>query len=58
MFSPNKTGRLKSRLRQVEANEAENRAAAGLLPELKAFLNGLPLKDRVRAAWRIVLGRF
>lgn len=54
MFSPVKTGRLKTRLRQAE----KNTEAATLLPELKQFLNELPFKDRVRVAWRIIIGRF
>lgn len=46
--------RQKVRLRAQVARQHD----AMVLPELKKFLNKLPLKDRIKCAWRILLGRF
>lgn len=57
-FKPTKTGRLKVRLKAEERDGLLLSAQNTLLPELKTFINEQPLKDRVKIAWRVLLGRF
>lgn len=61
-FRPQKTGRLKVRLRRAEKaelyQEAEKQTEEKILPEVKQFLNQLPLLLRVRSAVQIIFGRF
>jgi hypothetical protein len=44
-------------LRRQARKEAKKRDER-ILPELKDFLNKLPLRDRIRAAWLIAWGKF
>ena len=45
---------------KAEKNKVKEltKAEQEILPKLKAFLNELPMKDRIRMAWRIINGRF
>lgn len=50
--------RAKVRIRNHEKIKLVKAVEATVLPELKEFLNSLPLRDRIKAAWRLLLGRF
>lgn len=50
--------RQKTRLRAREKMAYEAQYDAKVLPELKKWLNGLPLKERIYAAWLLIWGVF
>lgn len=50
-------GRLAKKIRE-QAQAASLKRDAKILPELKGFINSQRLGDRIKIAWRILMGRF
>lgn len=50
-------GKLAKKIRAAAVKQTAKRDEQ-LIPELKEYINSLPLKDRIVLAWRMIRGRF